>query len=909
MDPFEKFQSAGLEFEKKESKAKADAEKEKEKNDKENIINNKIKKIKQTLKENKKEGLNMLDLALKNELSYNKLQDAGKIDNYKSRLRNLIKGENLNITGSSKKGMSLKNKDGTVYDSTLQEGAKSFLVSGPKKIKKPTGKLPGEKNPIEAKPLQEKLGPKTLSKFTEEEKDKEFGTAIFKQEIFKEREKQAKKRISKKTEEKKKEENRLLKIKEYVDKGGDISKVDKKDLDKIKKIKIPEKKDIYGLKPEETKPQKKLPRAISAKVAAKVSEQMKKAEDKKAEDKKIKEMLFKMAQNPDLMKVKKQESKYDQDIIERDYKEPKRKETRKETRKEWHDREIAEVIKEYNDSWIDKMIEEQQKVVIEEEERKYKKAKKELRTMKPQKMLIPPPSTPTVKSPSGERPAGEGFLSESKIKELEDKMKKIKRRNKARETERETEREAKTAQKEKLDEIQKKRDIRQQEAKEQLKQEKREIRQQEAKAKYIISKTNRAWGEIIRPRISKKPQEDEGYIEDIEEFGEFGLDEELDDIDKQQLQFQMLGEYRPLGWEKEEKERKDYYSDIRSRDPMPQHLQYERDFKHNMQDKFINRQDKFLNPGDYVSDEEPFGQELVGENKLIDRIEIYEQEVKAEIGRLAVKRDEAIREGKLDPNIPYTIGDYNEMFNYTDENKQQKRERNREVIDDFMRENNISSSVLQGNNLNDLSDRALRHIAVSVGIGEDSVSRFQGAADLYEIARKEGIVSKVIDSERVKGTMIGKALKQIDNEGYEENGNFKNIGEKIANIFDAMTVPVKIMAGISDVSDIKRTYKGLAAGRDIGKGIYNVITSTVKKEEPKDEPKKEDIMQELQEIRNGRSGDKGLSYPKSENITPYYYPKPSENWDGVRLIQNSVSSYLNDENLYGGSYTNIYNEI
>ena len=48
---------------------------------------------------------------------------------------------------------------------------------------------------------------------------------------------------------------------------------------------------------------------------------------------------------------------------------------------------------------------------------------------------------------------------------------------------------------------------------------------------------------------------------------------------------------------------------------------------------------------------------------------------------------------------------------------------------------------------------------------------------------------------------------------------------------------------------------------------------------------------------------------QDKNITPYYYPTPSENLDGVRLIQNSVSSYLNDENLYGGSYTNIYNEI
>jgi len=897
MDPLAQFQSAAEEFEKKEIKAKEDVKKEKEKTEKQVIINNKIKEIKNTLKENKKKGLDMLNLALKNELSYNKLQDAGNIDNYKNRLRTLIKGENLNITGSSKKGMSLKNKDGTIYDPTLPEGAKSFLVSGPKKIKKPKGELPGEKKPIEIE-LKEKLGPETLSKFTEQESDKEFGSGIFKREILKQREKEIKKRISKKTEEKKNEENRLLKIKEYVDQGGDISKVDKKDLDKIKKIKIPEKKDIYGLTPEvKSKPQKKPPRAISAKVAGKVSEQMKKLEDKK-----IKEMLFKMAQNPDLMKVKKQESKYDPDIIERDYKEPKQTIQLQEKLKEIIEGDESDDIKDkkLNELFEKEGIEEYKQV----DENLDSKIKKTIKNFK--KSLKEEKTDPN-------------------------REEKIKRRNKAREIQRESERETardllrsyKTP--EDIDELeldamveklagetleeaktelmtekakQGKRYIRQQEAKEQFKQEKRDIRQQEAKAKYIMSKTGRAWGEIIRPKISKKPQENDELLEDIEEFG-------LDEIEIQQLQFQMLGEYRPLGWVEDQKERKEYYADVRN--TMPQHIEFEEDYKHNMEDKFINRQDKFLNPGDYDSGEDDFGQETT--DKMINRIEVYEQEVKAEIGRLAVKRAEAIREGKLDPDTPYTIGDYNEMFNYTDENKQQKRERNQQVINDFMKENNISSSVLQGNNLNELSDKALRHIAVSVGIGEDSVSRFQGAADLYDIMRREGVVSKVIDSERVKGTMIGKALKQIDNEGYEENGNFKNLGEKIANIFDAMTVPIKIMAGISDVSDIKRTYKGLSAGKDIGKGIYNVITSTRKKEEPKEEPEEENILEELQEIRNERSGNKGLSYPQSQSFQPYYYPKPSENWDGVRLVQNSVTSYLNDENLYGGSYANIYNEI
>ena len=270
----------------------------------------------------------------------------------------------------------------------------------------------------------------------------------------------------------------------------------------------------------------------------------------------------------------------------------------------------------------------------------------------------------------------------------------------------------------------------------------------------------------------------------------------------------------------------------------------------------------------------------------------------------------------MDPDIEYTVGEYNEMFSFSDENKQQKRERNMEVISDFMRENQISSSILQGKNLNELNDKALRHIAVSVGIGEDSVSRFQGAGDILDIMKNEGITDKILDLESVKGTMIGKALKQIDKESYEKNGNFTNIGEKIYNIFEAMTVPVKIMAGISDISDIKRTYKGLDATRSITKGIYNTITATKTKEEKTEtetETEETKIIEKLNDIQKERTNvrnDSGLSYPSSQKINPYRFPNPDENWSGVGLIKDSVTSYLNDKNLYGGSYTDIfYNEI
>ena len=326
--------------------------------------------------------------------------------------------------------------------------------------------------------------------------------------------------------------------------------------------------------------------------------------------------------------------------------------------------------------------------------------------------------------------------------------------------------------------------------------------------------------------------------------------------------------------------------------------------------------DKFLSPNEYDEKHNLYGQESYNniERKLMSNIEIYERQVVGEVIKLTKKREEAIRRGEIDPDREYTIGDYNEMFNYTDEAKQQRRERHLDVIEDFMRENNISSSALQGRRLSELGDRGLRHIAESIGVGEDSYNRYEGLLDVYEVAREMGITKNILERPEIKETYMGRALRTLDQEGFEKGGKLTNISKKFGSILEAMTVPVKMMAGTSDLGDVRRLWEGFKGGRDIAQGVGRVIKAQPKEEkqtttrdyEPYDDTR---ILEELKNIRGelGQQTGSGLKYPEQKEITPYYFPRPDQYYNSVGLIKNSITNYLNDMNIYGGSYTSDNN--
>jgi hypothetical protein len=58
----------------------------------------------------------------------------------------------------------------------------------------------------------------------------------------------------------------------------------------------------------------------------------------------------------------------------------------------------------------------------------------------------------------------------------------------------------------------------------------------------------------------------------------------------------------------------------------------------------------------------------------------------------------------------------------------------------------------------------------------------------------------------------------------------------------------------------------------------------------------DNINQELGAIKDP------LKYPEFKEKEIYRFPGPGEQKKGVQLVQNSITEYLNDVNLYGGGY-------
>ena len=178
----------------------------------------------------------------------------------------------------------------------------------------------------------------------------------------------------------------------------------------------------------------------------------------------------------------------------------------------------------------------------------------------------------------------------------------------------------------------------------------------DTKKEQIYNLTKPSKGAYINPRYKQKlsklkDERKEKLKDERKEFhadviSYLGGDDEkkIDDIERQQKQFERLGYYRPLDFiagDYSEFMKKETILDNKTFqktiNKTPSHLQYEEDFKHNDRDETINRQNKFLNPEDYKEDEKPYGQESINSGKIIDRIEIYEREIIDELQKISIK--------------------------------------------------------------------------------------------------------------------------------------------------------------------------------------------------------------------------------------------------------------------------------
>jgi len=79
--------------------------------------------------------------------------------------------------------------------------------------------------------------------------------------------------------------------------------------------------------------------------------------------------------------------------------------------------------------------------------------------------------------------------------------------------------------------------------------------------------------------------------------------------------------------------------------------------------------------------------------------------------------------------------------------------------------------------------------------------------------------------------------------------------------------------------------------------------------ETEDEPDEEKrIIDEINKI-NERLQSKTGRYFEERDLIHYRFPKPNENYNAVQLTRNSITAYLNDQNLYGEVDTGGFDEI
>lgn len=336
--------------------------------------------------------------------------------------------------------------------------------------------------------------------------------------------------------------------------------------------------------------------------------------------------------------------------------------------------------------------------------------------------------------------------------------------------------------------------------------------------------------------------------------------------------------------------------------------QFEQDNKHNNeweqkinQDNFLNEYKEYKNPESY----ENIQNEKIAKLEYLDR-NLIEQ----------LRSSDRMKLIDANPDDVYTISQYQTMFGSSDEDRKNERERHIDAITEFMNENKIAQENIDFNSMSNdkISDLATR-LNLSNDVSTDTFDGIYGdALEVYNSIRQTGKIADFLDHPRVKNTYMGNALRNLDQEVATKDGKLNNLPSKFKSIMEAMAVPVKIMAGEADPRDVLTVAKAGIAVKDIVQGAYNVISGKRTHTEEKEETKTEDekileSMRRLQE-RGDLPLQSKLQYPTSKPLKQWRFPETNEYYNAVPLIQNSITAYLNDQNLYGGGYTGDFqNEI
>ena len=127
-------------------------------------------------------------------------------------------------------------------------------------------------------------------------------------------------------------------------------------------------------------------------------------------------------------------------------------------------------------------------------------------------------------------------------------------------------------------------------------------------------------------------------------------------------------------------------------------------------------------------------------------------------------------------------------------------------------------------------------------------------------------------------------------EGGAEGGLRGGVAAGIAGqLGGGLVGQVAQMGAQAGISDILGRIRRLGAGDDQPDGGVDIKTQI------------DNINQELSAIKDP------LKYPEFKEKEIYRFPGPDEQKKGVQLVQNGITEYLNDVNLYGGGYE--YQEI
>ena len=163
-------------------------------------------------------------------------------------------------------------------------------------------------------------------------------------------------------------------------------------------------------------------------------------------------------------------------------------------------------------------------------------------------------------------------------------------------------------------------------------------------------------------------------------------------------------------------------------------------------------------------------------------------------------------------------------------------------------------------------------------------------AELTRIVEgQRGVINRFQRQIRNVGeTLSGVSIPYLGVDSPDESKNFADLYGYGLDIPD----PIRQVGG-----QLIRQVGQRAGEQVINRGIEE-ISRRIRGKKPTEEITEEQLLLD-QLKRINENLDRGGSYPDEKPIQRYRFPEPYENYNAVPLVQNSVTGYLNDYNLYG----------